>query len=51
MPYETDEDYDAQTEQIGSLSKNPVQTGKPVLWTTGRNLDKLPETCSSRYRI
>lgn len=31
MPHETDADYCAQVEQIGSLSKNLMQAGKPVL--------------------
>ena len=41
MPHETEEDYYALVEQIGSLSKNLMQTGKPVLWTKAGTLDKL----------
>lgn len=49
MPHETDKDYFAQVEQIGSLSKNIVQSGKAVVWTMAGNLDKLPNTYNSRF--
>lgn len=49
MPHETDEDYYGQVEQIGSLSKNLMQAGKPVLWTMAGNLDKLPGTYNSQF--
>lgn len=49
MPHETEEDYYDQVEQIGSLSKNLMQTGLPVLWTMAGNLDKLPKTYNSRF--
>lgn len=49
MSHETDADYYAQVEQIGSLSKNLMQAGKPVLWTMAGNLDKLPATYNSQF--
>ena len=49
MPHETEEDYYDQVEQIGSLSKNLMQTGLPVLWTMAGNLDKLSKTYNSRF--
>lgn len=49
MPHETEEDYYEQVEQIGSLSKNLMQTGKPVLWAMAGNLDKLHRTYNSRF--
>lgn len=49
MPHETNEDYFDQAEQIGSLSKNLMQAGKPVLWTKAGNLDMLPKTYNSRF--
>ena len=49
MPHETEKDYYDQVEQLGSLSKNLMQTGKPVLWTMAGNLDKLPQTYNSRF--
>lgn len=49
MPHETEADHYDQVEQVGSLSKNLMQTGKPVLWTMAGNLDKLPKTYNSRF--
>ena len=49
MPHETEEDYFDQAEQIGSLSKNLMQTGKPVLWAKAGNLDQFPQTYNSRF--
>ena len=49
MPHETEEDYYDQVEQIGSLSKNIMQSGKPVLWAMAGNLDKLLKTYNSRF--
>lgn len=49
MPHETEEDYYDQVEQIGSLSKNLMQIGLPVLWTMAGNLDKLSKTYNSRF--
>ncbi|WP_310604233.1 hypothetical protein [Anaerosporobacter sp.] len=49
MPGATEEDYYAQVEQLESLSKNIMQSGKPVLWTMAGNLDKLKHTYNSRF--
>lgn len=49
MPHETDEDYLAQVEQIESLSRNLMQSGKPVLWTMTGSLDKLHSTYNCRF--
>lgn len=49
MPHETDEDYYAQVEQIGSLSKNISQSGRPVVWTMAGNLDKVNKTYHRRF--
>ncbi len=49
MPGETEEDNYAQVEQMQSLSKNIMQSGKPVLWTMAGNLDKLKHTYNSRF--
>ncbi len=49
MPSETDEDGYAQVEQIGSLTKNIAQSGKPVLWTMAGNLDKINGTYNRRF--
>ena len=49
MPGETTEDNYAQIEQIQSLSKNIMQSGKPVLWTMAGNLDKLHHTYYRRF--
>ena len=49
MAHETDEDYYAQVEQIGSLSKNIMQCQKPVVWAMAGNIDKLPKTYHSRF--
>ncbi len=49
MPHDTDADYLAQMEQIGSLSKNIMQCGKPVLWTMAGNIDKFPSLYHYRF--
>lgn len=49
MPHETDEDYYAQVEQIGSLSKNIHQSGKSVLWAMAGNIDKISHTYHYRF--
>lgn len=49
MPHETDEDYHKQIEQVLSLSRNLMQSGKPVLWTMAGGLDKLHCTYNSRF--
>ena len=49
MPHESTEDYMAQTEQMLSLSRNLMQSGKPVLWTKAGCLDLLPNAYNSRF--
>ncbi len=49
MPHETEEDYYAQVEQVGSLSKNIAQAKRPVLWTMAGNLDKVNHTYNRRF--
>ena len=49
MPHETDEDYLAQVEQMLSLSRNLMQSDKPVLWTMAGCLDKLHRTYNCRF--
>lgn len=49
MPHDTDEDYYAQIEQAFSLSKNIMQSGKPVVWMKAGNIDKLPHTYNKRF--
>ncbi|MDF2544581.1 MAG: nucleoside kinase [Herbinix sp.] len=44
MPHETDEDYKNMAEQIMSLSKDIMQSGKPLLWTKAGALDCFEET-------
>lgn len=49
MPHESEADYMAQTEQLLSLSRNLMQSGKPVLWTKTGCLDQLPKGYNSRF--
>lgn len=49
MPHETDADYFEQVEQLGNLSKNIMQCGKPVVWTMAGNIDKLSHTYHCRF--
>lgn len=49
MPHETDEDYFAQVEQVQSLSKNIMQSGKCVVWTMAGNIDKLVRTYHAAF--
>ena len=49
MPHDTQEDYYNQIEQVESLSKNIMQTGKTVLWTMAGNLDKLNHVYNRRF--
>lgn len=49
MKAETEEDYNARVELAANLSKDMMQSGKPVLWTMAGNLDYLPKTYNSRY--
>ncbi len=49
MPLETDEDYKKWVELIENISKNIMQSGRPVLWTMAGNLDKLHHAYNSRF--
>lgn len=49
MPHDTQEDYYNQIEQVESLSKNIMQSGKTVLWTMAGNLDKLNGVYNRRF--
>lgn len=49
MPGETEEDAYDQVEQVGLLSKNIMQSGKPVVWTMAGNIDKIPHTYNARF--
>ncbi len=49
MPHDTQADYYNQIEQVESLSKNIMQSGKPVLWTMAGNLDKLNHVYNRRF--
>lgn len=49
MPHDTDEDYKNWVEQIMSLSKNIMQSGKPLLWTIAGALDYFENTYSRRF--
>lgn len=49
MPHETQEDYLQQVEKLEDLSKNIMQTGKPVLWAMAGNLDKLNSVYNRRF--
>lgn len=46
---ETEEDYNNRVELLANISKDIMQSGKPVLWTMAGCLDYLPETYNSRY--
>lgn len=49
MPHETEaDDYD-QVEQLQSLTRNIMQSGKTVMWTMAGNIDKLTRTYNSRF--
>lgn len=43
------EDYQARAEQVLNLSKNLMQSGKPVLWTMAGALEKLDRTYHRRF--
>lgn len=49
MPGETQEDFCSQIDQMESLSRNIMQSGKPVLWTMAGNLDKLNQVYNRRF--
>ncbi len=49
MPHETEEDYYNQVEQILSLSKNIMQSGKPVVWMMAGNIDKITKAYHARF--
>ena len=49
MPHDTEEDSRAWGEQILSLSKNIMQSGKPLLWTIAGALDYFENAYNRRY--
>jgi broad-specificity NMP kinase len=49
MPHTTDEDYKNWVEQIMSLSKNIMQSGKPLLWTMAGALDYFESSYNRRF--
>lgn len=49
MPHDTDEDYKNWVEQIMSLSKDIMQSGKPLLWTMAGALEHFETTYSRRF--
>lgn len=49
MNAETEEDYNNRVELLTNISKDIMQSGKPVLWTMAGCLDYLPKTYNSRY--
>lgn len=49
LPHETPEDYLHQIEMLEDLSKNIMQSGKPVLWAMAGNLDKLNSVYNRRF--
>lgn len=49
MPLETEEDYRGWVECMENISKNIMQSGKPVLWTMAGNLDKLHHAYNARF--
>lgn len=49
MSIETEEDNKKWVDAIENLSKNIMQSGKPVLWTITGNLDKLHQVYHRRF--
>lgn len=49
MPHETEEDYRNWVEQIMSLSKNIMQSGKPLVWTMAGALEHFETTYNRRF--
>lgn len=49
LPHDTDEDYRNWVEQIMSLSKNIMQSGKPLLWTMAGALEHFEKTYHRRF--
>lgn len=49
MTLESDEDYRQRTEQLEGLSRNIMQSGRPVLWTMAGCLDMLDGTYNRRF--
>ncbi len=49
MSLQTQEDYLKKFEHMQSLSKNIMQSGRPVLWTVTGNLPLLRQTYSERF--
>lgn len=49
MPHDKEEDYRNWVEQIMSLSKTIMQSGKPLLWTIAGALDYFENTYNRRF--
>lgn len=49
MPHDTNEDHRNWVEQIMSLSKNIMQSGKPLLWTIAGALDYFENAYNRRF--
>lgn len=47
--WDTDDGCDNWVELIANISKDIMQSGRPVLWTMAGCLDRLPKTHNSRY--
>ena len=49
VDWNSEESCSAWVEMIVNISKDIMQSGKPVLWTMAGCLDRLPETYNCRY--
>lgn len=49
MKIETVEDNIKWVESMGNISKNIMQSGRPVMWAMAGNIDKISETYHSRF--
>lgn len=49
MPHNTEDDYKNWVEQILSLSKNIMQSGKPLVWTIAGALNYFESTYNRRF--
>lgn len=49
MPHETEEDYKNWVEQIMALSRNIIQSGRPVLWTIAGALEHFQTTYNRQF--
>lgn len=49
ISWDTEEGCDDWVELIANISKDIMQSGKPVLWTMAGCLDRLPKAHNSRY--